>query len=159
MKAYRLLWRTVVGLLVLWAALLQPAYAQGAGNASILGRVVTVAGPATEPTPGPEDIHLSGRVYDALGGPAQGIEGATVSVCTSVPRCFPATTGPDGTYTLLVPVPYADLVNEVRVWATGYQSLSQAVTAAELRAEPIRDFPLTRLPRIWLPVVLWRPGP
>ena len=93
---FRVRWRRVgvgLGVLVIVASLL-------------LSPQATAVGPVG-PTDEPGDIAVSGVVYDARLGPSHAIVGATVSVCTSVPRCFPATTGGDGDYSLLIPALYA----------------------------------------------------
>ena len=110
--------------------------------------------PVAEETPAPEDIVVSGQIYHAWLGPEHGISGATVSVCTSLPRCFPATAGLDGKYSLRVPAMYAALVDTIRVWAPGYVSLEEEITAQELRDHPERDYVMTPLPRVWMPLVL-----
>jgi hypothetical protein len=97
------------------------------------------------PTTTPGDLMMTGQVYDAAVGPSQGLSGATVSVLTCEPRRFQILSGPDGHYSLLVPALYLDPCTEVtlEVWATGYESLSQPVSVADLRANPSRDFGLT----------------
>ena len=103
--------------------------------------------PAPTPTATPGDLTLTGRVYDAVVGPTQGIAGATVSVLTCVASHFDTLSGPDGGYSR--PVPGADL-NACRgvtleVLAAGYETLSQPVSVDDLRAQPEHDFALTPL--------------
>jgi len=157
---------TGVGLLLLTLSstclahrlLCQPAAAESWG---------TFGGSTPTPTATPSgDVILTGQVYDAAIGPAQPISGATVSVLMCVPRRFETSSGADGHYSLLLPGLYLNACSEVTLeaWATGYESVSQPVSVADLRAHPQRDFALTRgptatptvtPPRYWiaLPVV------
>ena len=122
--------------------------------ASLAPTAGTHAALGATPTETQGDLEILGVVYHAYFGPTAGVPGATVSLCTSVPRCFPATTGPDGAYSLDVPATYAQLVNAVRVWADGYVAIEHSVSPGALRAQPQRDFALHPLPRIYLPLVL-----
>jgi len=73
-----------------------------------------------------------------------------------VPRRFPALSGPDGYYSLLVPGEYLNACNQVtlEVWATGYETLSLPVSVADLRAQPERDFALTQIVwQVYLPLL------
>lgn len=108
------------------------------------------------PTPPPEqttptatpalDITLTGRVYDAAIGPAQGIADANVAVTSCFPRAFAAVTGSDGRYTLFLPGSYFTCSEvSITVSAAGYQTVQQTVTTAELRQQPTRDFALVAL--------------
>lgn len=96
--------------------------------------------PTSTATATPGDITITGRVYDAL--TEEAIVGATVSLVTSVPRTFPATTGDDGAYTLTVPALYAELITTLEATAPGYETYSAPVTPAELRDQPVRDIAL-----------------
>ncbi len=99
--------------------------------------------PTVTPTLAPGDIVVTGYVYDARLGPSRGIAGAIVSVLLSVPRRFSAPqTGPDGYYRLFVPSMYAELIIQLDVWATCYESFSQPMTPEAMRAQPTRDFAL-----------------
>lgn len=109
------------------------------------------------PTLQPSDLTLTGQVYDAADGPAHAIWGAMVSIRVCAPRRFPAKTGPDGRYELLVPAPYLAGCSQVtlEVWATGYETLWQTIVVDELYAQPRRDFALTpKSPTVYLPTIL-----
>lgn len=114
----------------------------------------------TATTP-PGDLTLTGLVYDAAAGPTYGVSGATVSVLTCYPRRFQELSGPGGRYTLLMPAQYINQCSEVNleVWAAGYETLSQTLLVADLRAQPERDFALTPLARTPTPTATAVPGP
>ena len=101
----------------------------------------------TAGTPAPQDLHLSGLVYDATGGPGMPIPGAHVSALVCVPRAFHTVTGPDGRYALFVPSSYAFLCSQLtlQVSAPGYVDLSERADVADLAAHPARDFALVPL--------------
>ena len=113
-----------------------------------------------EPTPTetpPGDLTVSGLVYDASAGLSRPIAGATVSVLMCVPRTFPTTTGADGRYRLFLPGAYLNQCTEVTLQgsAGGYQSFSQLVCVADLRAQPARDIALQPVVHsVYLPVVV-----
>ena len=125
---------------------------------ALTGRTGVMAaggGPMAEATAPPSDLVVEGRVYNAALGPGHGIAGATVWVCTVVPRCYPATTDQDGHYELLVPGIYATSINRLAASAPGYAPWEEAVTWSELAAQPHRDLGLTPLaPGVWLPLAL-----
>jgi hypothetical protein len=114
----------------------------------------TTPTPPTEPatatptaTEGLADVTVTGLVSDASGGPSVPVVGATVAIGLSVPRQpFTAVTGADGRYSVTVPSIYVASINEISVSATGYVTVAQPVTGAELAANPIRDFALERAP-------------
>jgi hypothetical protein len=101
------------------------------------------ATPTVTATP-PGDLTLTGLVHDASVGPSQPIPEAVVSVEMCMPRTYQTVAGPDGRYTLLLPAAYLNACTAVtlRVLASGYESLSQVVAVADLRAEPQRDIGL-----------------
>ena len=92
----------------------------------------------------PGDLTVHGLVYDAVAGPAHPIGGAVVSVSFCVPRTLQTTSGTDGHYELVLPADYLNQCDEVelRGWAAGYRSRSEAIRVAALRAEPERDIAL-----------------
>lgn len=95
-------------------------------------------------TPVPTDLTVTGRVTNAADGSP--VPGATVAVGLSVPRQpFSAVTDADGRYSLLVPAQYLPTVDRISVSAVGYSPQSFAVTAAQLAAQPVRDFALAVL--------------
>jgi len=98
--------------------------------------------PSATPT---GDLTLTGRVYDALGGHAMPISGAQVRVVMCTPRSFEALSGSDGNYSLLLPGLYLNACSEVtlEVSATDYETWSQVITVADLRADPTRNVALT----------------
>jgi hypothetical protein len=107
----------------------------------------TPAATAT-PTEGPPgDLWMTGHVYDAVVGPTPGITGAAVAVLMCTPRSFETHSGDDGYYELLLPADYLNQCTSVTMLAVaaGYESIVQAVTVAELRAQPTRDFALVPL--------------
>lgn len=92
-------------------------------------------------TPVPADLTVTGRVTIAADGSP--LPGATVAVGLSVPhQPFSAVTGADGRYSLLVPAQYVPMIDRISVAAGGYEPQSFAVTAAQLTAQPVRDFAL-----------------
>ena len=101
--------------------------------------------PTPTPTPTqPGDLTLTGMVYSSTPeDESQSIQGATVSVimCAGISRRFSATTGFLGQYSLLLPGMYLNQCNQVtlEVWATGYETLVEPVSVADLRANPARD--------------------
>jgi hypothetical protein len=92
----------------------------------------------------PGDVLMTGHVYDAAVGPAQGIGGAAVAVLMCVSRSFETHTASDGFYRLELVADYLNQCTEVTMLAVaaGYQSIVQLVTVADLRAQPQRDFAL-----------------
>ncbi len=124
-------------------------------------------GTATETATPPGDLVLTGRVYDALGGEAQPIAGAVVAVAMCQPRTFSTHTWSDGTYDLALPGLYLNACVSVtlEVAASGYETWSEAVLVADLRADPVRAVGLMRPPtptltatpisfRIYLPALI-----
>jgi uncharacterized repeat protein (TIGR01451 family) len=99
--------------------------------------------PTATQTP-PDDLYVTGLVYDAAAGPAQPVSGAPVSVLMCVPRSFHTGSGADGRYNLLLPGSYLNQCSEVtlQAWAAGYQSYAQVIPVADLRAQPDRDIAL-----------------
>lgn len=119
----------------------------------------TAPTPTPSATPGQSDVTVTGLVYNAALGPTAPIAGATVAVGLSVPhQPFTAVTGSDGRYSLLVPSTYILNVNQISVTATGYETVTQAVTGMELAANPQRDFALN-VPTITPPSVTPTPEP
>ena len=108
---------------------------------------VTPTATASQTATAPGDLTLSGLVYDADGGPAEGIPGAMVSILMCVPRCFETTTAPNGRYSLLLPGPYLNQCTDVTMeaWAPGYRVWLRKTSVAQLRSEPVLDIAL--LPR------------
>jgi hypothetical protein len=115
----------------------------------------TPATPTSTPTPTGTptatpigSITLTGLVYDAQLGPTHPISGATVSALMCVPTRFPTQSLPDGTYSLFLPDLYLAGCDEItlEVWADDYQTWSEAVSVAELQANPERDFALMPVP-------------
>ena len=95
---------------------------------------------------------LTGRVTDAV--THQGIPNATVSVTSCFPRAYAATTGADGSYSLLLPGAYFTCgLAPLRVEAAGYQPFERTFGTDDLRLQPIRDFALSPLHRIYLPLL------
>jgi hypothetical protein len=94
----------------------------------------------------PGSLTLTGLVYDAELGPTQPISAAAVSALMCVPARFQTFSGADGTYSLYLPDLYLAGCDEItlEVWADGYESWSETVAVAELRANPERDFVLIR---------------
>jgi len=107
----------------------------------------TTAEVTTTPTPTelpPGDLTIHGLVYDAVAGREHPIGGAVVSVSFCAPRTLQATSGTDGRYEFVLPADYLHQCDEVelRGWAAGYQSRSEDIRVADLRAEPERDIAL-----------------
>ena len=103
---------------------------------------------ATTPTPSATPscqnaiYTVFGRVYDAT-NPNQGITNASVHAYTSVAGSPNTTTGPDGSYSLVIDNPYHGChVLGLVVHATGYQSVSQEIYWQDLMAQPERNFGL-----------------
>jgi hypothetical protein len=67
-----------------------------------------------------------------------------VSVDMCVARAFQAVSGHDGRYNLLLPADYLNVCTHVTLqgWATGYQSVTEAIAVAGLQAQPVRDIGL-----------------
>lgn len=103
--------------------------------------------PTSTATP-PGDLLLTGRVYDAQGGEAQPIAGAVVAVAMCQPRTFSTHSWSDGTYSLALPGQYLNACVSVtlEVVASGYETWSEAVLVADLRADPVRNVGLMRPP-------------
>ncbi len=100
--------------------------------------------PTATPTVGATDVTVTGLVYDASKGTGAPIAGARVAVGMSGPhQPFTAVTGADGRYSVMVPAQYLPTVDRIEVTASGFESLTQAVTGADLAAQPARDFGLT----------------
>jgi hypothetical protein len=99
---------------------------------------------ATPTVTPPVDLVLTGLVYDAAVGSEQPIAEAVVSVDMCVPRAFQAVSGQDGRYNLLLPADYLNVCTHVTLqgWATGYQSVTEAIAVAGLQAQPVRDIGL-----------------
>lgn len=113
----------------------------------------------------PGDLHVTGRVVAAVAGPFQGVPGAEVAAVMCMPRRYSTLTAADGTYDLLLPALYLNACDEITLEAsaTGYETSSQVVSVADLRANPVRDLILVPLPtptptthwrRSFLPLVL-----
>ena len=61
----------------------------------------------------PQDLHLSGVIYDAQGGPSMPIAGARVAALLCVPRAFSAVADQAGRYALFVPASYANVCSQL----------------------------------------------
>lgn len=116
-------------------------------------RTATPAATATRTPPGGPtptataagDLLLTGHVYDASIGLAQGaIARALVIVVLCDSTTFDTATGADGYYQLTLPALSLRQCLSVTLYASasGYHSLSEVVAVADLRAVPRRDFPL-----------------
>jgi len=106
--------------------------------------------PATFQAPTPTatggSLVLAGRVYDADAGLGSGIHAAAVQVSTEGTQMpLTAVTDAQGDYSLAVPADYCAGCQTllVRVVALGYQSHSETVPIASLRAQPLRDYALS----------------
>lgn len=134
----------------LWVAVVICVPAVISGAIAAVGVSHTVAatrdGDPTS-TPEPQDLELTGRVYDANVGPTAGIGGATVSVLSCFPRRFPTTSDVSGHYQLFVPASYLTPCTIVMLEAAapGYVPLAQTVAASALYASPERDLGLAPL--------------
>ncbi|OQB26925.1 MAG: hypothetical protein BWY10_01741 [Chloroflexi bacterium ADurb.Bin180] len=104
----------------------------------------TFTATATPTATPPGDLILTGRVLAAVPGPLTGIAEAEVRVAFCVARTHIAWTGPDGSYELFLPGLYLNQCTFVTLSASapGYQSVSFALSVADLRANPVRDLAL-----------------
>jgi len=93
------------------------------------------------------DLLLTGMVYDASAGSAQGIPDAIVSVLTCVQQRFEAHGDANGQYELLVPGQSLSSCMQVTLEAAapGYEPYLEQIAVPVLRADPQRDFPLVML--------------
>lgn len=114
-------------------------------TAAATDQATATSSAATETPPVITDLTVTGRVTAAADG--RPIAGAVVAVGMSVPhQPFPGTTDADGRYSLMVPAQYVPTIDRISVNAAGYAPQSMAVTAAQLIAQPVRDFSLVALP-------------
>ncbi len=149
----------IVGLLAIVASLLFVALALGQplpGAQAAPGVPPVTLTPSVTPTPTATppsgDITLTGQVTDAWTG--QGLAHAIVSVASCFPRAYSATTGPDGRYSLFLPGDYFTCgTAPLRVEAAGYLPFTQTFSTSELRSRPTRDFALTPLHLVYLPLI------
>jgi PKD repeat protein len=86
---------------------------------------------------------ISGRVYDAATN--LGIANASVFLWTAINSAPTATTAADGSYSLPITNPYLGCnILGLVVSADGYQTVTQAINWQDLKAQPQRDFAMTR---------------
>jgi PKD repeat protein len=110
---------------------------------------IHVSGPTATPTPTTDPCATAtytifGRVYDAA-NPSLGIANAFIVTWTSIDAAPTTNTAADGSYSLPITNPYhgCNILGLV-VSADGYQTVVQAINWQDLKAQPQRDFAMTR---------------
>ena len=99
------------------------------------------------PTIGPDDIVMSGLVYDESIGRSAPIAGARIAVppCRSSHQPFQTRTGRDGRYELVLPAAYfgPGCTIEITVSADGFMTEQRSVSYESLRDHPRQNFGLS----------------
>ena len=128
-----------VGISDMLISVTKPNYIQVSGPAAPTPTMTPTTDPCASAV-----YTIFGRVYDAA-NPSLGIANASVHAWTDIDAAPMTTTAADGSYSLPITNPYHGChILGLVVFADGYQTVTQAINWQDLKAQPQRDFAMTR---------------